>query len=177
MTKDKTRIECVVDGRDKLGEGVFWCPVERVLYWVDVPMPSFLHRWDPITSQHDVWSVPEMVTSLAKRTDSTLLVASHHGLNLFDPTMGRFIRIAAPEADKPLNRANDGTTGAKGRFWFGTMRNNIAPDGTYLDISESTGVLYKVEADWRVVPMEGGVGIPTPRVSVPTTRRCTSPIR
>ena len=37
--------------------------------------------------------------------------------------------MAAPEASRPLNRRNDGATDAKGRFWFGTMRNNIAPDG------------------------------------------------
>jgi len=39
------------------------------------------------------------------------------------------------------------------------MQNNVAPDGAYMDIERSTGVLYKVEPDLRIVPMEGGVGI------------------
>ena len=39
------------------------------------------------------------------------------------------------------------------------MQNNVAPDGAYMDIEQSTGVLYKVEPDLRIVPMEGGVGI------------------
>ena len=103
--------------------------------------------------------MPEMITSLAKRNDSTLLVASHHGLNVFDPRKGTLVRVAAPEADRPGNRANDGCTDRRGRFWFGSMRNNVAPDGTYLDVPESTGVLYKVEPGMRIVPMEGEVGI------------------
>jgi L-arabinonolactonase len=159
MMQINTEVECALDSRDKLGEGIFWCPVERALYWVDVPMPSFLHRWHPKTGKHDAWPMPEMITSLAKRNDGTLLVASHHGLNIFDPNVATLVRIAAPEADRPANRANDGGTDGKGRFWFGTMRNNVAPDGAYLDVSESTGVLYKVEAGFRIVPMDGGVGI------------------
>ncbi|MBV9637453.1 MAG: SMP-30/gluconolactonase/LRE family protein [Methylobacteriaceae bacterium] len=159
MTQINTEVECVMDCRDKLGEGVFWCPAERALYWVDVPMPSLLHRFDPRSGRHDAWPMPEMITSLAKRADGTLLVASHHGLNIFDPARATLVRVGAPEADRPLNRANDGATDAKGRFWFGTMRNNIAPDGTYLDIPESTGVLYKVEAGLSIVPMDGGIGI------------------
>ena len=89
-----------------MGEGIFWCPVERALYWVDVPMPSFLHRWDPKTGKHDKWPMPEMITSLAKRRDGTLLVASHHGLNVFDPRRR--------EADAH-RRARGGPTGEPGQ--------------------------------------------------------------
>ena len=159
MTRVNAEVSCVLDCRDKLGEGIFWCPIERALYWVDVPMPSFLHRWDPETGKHDKWPMPEMITSLAKRRDGTLLVASHHGLNVFDPRDAKLMRVAAPEADQPGNRANDGGVDGKGRFWFGTMQNNVAADGAYMDIEQSTGVLYKVEPDLRIVPMEGGIGI------------------
>jgi sugar lactone lactonase YvrE len=159
MTQINAKVECVLDCHDKLGEGIFWCPVERALYWVDVPMPSYLHRWDPKSGDHETWPMPEMITSLAKRNDGTLLVASHHGLNVFDPRKATLVRVAAPEADRPGNRANDGCTDRRGRFWFGTMCNNVAPDGTYLDVLESTGVLYKVEPGMRIVSMEGEVGI------------------
>jgi L-arabinonolactonase len=171
MMQINTDVECVLDCRDKLGEGIFWCPIERVLYWVDVPMPSFLHRWDPNNGKHDIWPMPEMITSLAKRNDGALLVASHHGLNVFDPRRATLVRIAAPEADRPANRANDGGVDGKGRFWFGTMRNNVAPDGAYLAIAESTGVLYKVEPGLRIVPMEGEVGISNATCWSPDYRR------
>jgi L-arabinonolactonase len=163
-------VACVLDSRDKLGEGVFWCPEERALYWVDIPMPSLLHRWDPATGAHRTWPMPEMISALAKRRDGSLLVASHHGLNVFDPRAGTLRRIAAPEADQPLNRSNDGTTDPAGRFWFGTMRNNIAPDGSDLPLTESAGTLYKVERDFRLVPMEGGIGIPNASCFSPDAR-------
>jgi len=159
LAKVKSEVECILDCKDKLGEGMFWRPTEKALYWVDMAMPSFLHRWNPKTGEHENWPMPEMITSLAKRRDGTLLIASHYGLNVFDPRSGAFSRIAAPEASRPLDRCNDGATDAKGRFWFGTMRNSIAPDGTYLDIPESSGVLYRVESDFRIVPMEGGIGV------------------
>jgi L-arabinonolactonase len=157
MVSDEVR--CMFDCRDKLGEGIIWDPVEQVLWWVDVPMPSAIHRLIPHTGQHDQWTMTEMVMSLSKRRDGRLVVASHHGLNVFDPRDGSLKRVAAPEADKPLNRCNDGSTDAAGRFWFGTMRNNIAADNTYLDVPESVGTLYKVGADLVPVPMEGGIGI------------------
>jgi hypothetical protein len=45
-----------------LGEGVFWRPTEKALYWVDMAMPSFLHRWNPKTGEHENWPMPEMIT-------------------------------------------------------------------------------------------------------------------
>ena len=154
-----TEVTCIFEASDKLGEGVIWDAGGQVLWWVDVPMPSAIHRLDPVTGAHRQWPMPEMVMSLAKRADDTLLVASHHGLNIFDPQDGSLKRIAAPEADRPLNRSNDGATDAAGRFWFGTMRNNIAPDNTYLDVPESSGCLYRVGADRVPVKMDGGIGI------------------
>jgi sugar lactone lactonase YvrE len=154
-----TEVQCVLDCRDKLGEGAFWCPDEQVLYWLDVPMPSVLHRLDPASGRHDGWPMPEMIASMAKRRDGTLLVASQHGLNVFDPASGALKRIAAPEADKPANRANDGAPDARGRFWYGSMANNIAPDNSYFSPGVATGVIWKVEPDLRLIPVAGGIGI------------------
>lgn len=159
MTKPDNHAVCVLDCRDKLGEGIFWCPEEQVLYWVDIAMPSTLHRLDPVTGNHDIWAMPEMISALAKRKDGTLFVTSHHGLNFFDPKTGVLTRVVAPEAGRPLNRANDGAPDARGRFWYGSMTNNIAPDGSDLPITSPTGVLYRVEPDLRVIPMDGPVGI------------------
>src|SRR5579862_7447510 len=151
------KVKVVVDAKDKLGEGAFWCPVERVLYWLDIAAPSRLQRYDPATGQHDVWPMPEMITSMAKRSDGTLLVASYSGLNIFDPKEGALKRIAAPEAARPRYRPNDGATDAKGRFWYGTMLDPSAPNASQ---AEPAGVLWKVEPDLRAVPMEAGLSIP-----------------
>ncbi|MFM8747712.1 MAG: SMP-30/gluconolactonase/LRE family protein [Aestuariivirga sp.] len=141
-------VRCAADSRDDLGEGAMWCPAEQVLYWLNIPMPSRLHRHDPATGRHESWAMPEMITALAKRRDGTLLIASHHGLNRFDPREGRLIRVAVPEADKPENRSNDGAPDAQGRFWMGTMMNNLGPSGEDLPIAAATGALWCVNPDF-----------------------------
>jgi L-arabinonolactonase len=170
MSDPREKTYCVLDGQDKLGEGIFWCHEEQVLYWVDVPLPSLLHRFDPVTKQHDVWPMPEMVTALAKRGDGTLLIVSQGGVNFFDPRHGKFTRVAAPERDRPLNRSNDGAPDAHGRFWYGTMSNNLAPDGSEIPISKATGKLYRIEPDLRIVAMDGPVGIPNSTCFSPDNR-------
>jgi sugar lactone lactonase YvrE len=150
---------CVLDCRDMLGEGALWCPAEKALFWVDVPHPGAIQRFDPATGRHDRWVTNEMVMSMSKRRDGSLLVASHHGLNLFHPADGVLKRIAAPEAHLPANRSNDGATDPSGRFWYGTMANNIADDNGSFDPGVSTGILYRVDRDFRATPMMGGIGI------------------
>lgn len=156
MTADNA--DCILDIHDKLGEGALWCPQERALYWVDVPMPAAIQRYVPATGTHERWDMPQIVASMAKRADGTLLVAAHHGLYVFSPATGSLKLVAAPEAAVPENRSNDGGTDPRGRFWFGSMQNNLAPDNSPVDIG-AQGVLYKVEAGFRVTPMEGGIGI------------------
>lgn len=157
--REQMAVAVAVPAMDKLGEGAFWCPDEAALYWLDVPMPSRIHRLHPASGTHDEWPMREMVASMAKRPDGTLLVASHHGLNSFDPRTGSLTRLAAPEAHLPDNRSNDGAPDARGRFWYGTMCNNIAADGSYFDRGLASGILWKVEPDLTATPMVEGIGI------------------
>ena len=153
------RAECVLDVKDQLGEGILWCPQEQALYWVDVPMPACIQRYVPATGAHERWQTGQIVASMAKRADGTLLVAAHHGLYVFSPLTGSLKLVAAPEAATPENRSNDGCTDPRGRFWYGSMQNNLAADNSDIGIG-AQGVLYKVEAGFRATPMEGGIGIP-----------------
>jgi sugar lactone lactonase YvrE len=152
-------VRCVVDSRDKIGEGAFWCPDEQAVYWLDVPMPSRLHRFVPATGRHDQWPMPEMITAMAKRGDGTLLVASQGGLNFFDPKSGKLARKASPEADQPLNRSNDGAPDARGRFWMGTMMNNLGTAGEDLPITAATGALWCIEPDLSAKKVIGDITI------------------
>ena len=153
------QVQCVVDARDKLGEGAFWDPEDQAVYWLDIITPSRLHRSTPATGRHETWPMSEMITATAKRRDGTLLVASVNGINVFDPKHPGLKRIASPEADRPGNRSNDGAPDAKGRFWFGTMQNNLAPDGGELPITGSSGTLWKFEPDQKATAMVDGIGI------------------
>ena len=42
---------------------------------------------------------------------------------------------------------NEGVVGPDGAFWVGTMRNNLAPDGSPLDTDAVTGRLYRCRPD------------------------------
>jgi sugar lactone lactonase YvrE len=143
----KADVRCVLDCRDKIGEGCFWCPEEQAVYWLDVPMPSLLHRLVPASGRHDVWPMPEMITALAKSGDGSLLIASQRGVSFFDTRTGLLDRRVSPEADQPMNRSNDGAPDALGRFWLGTMMNNLGPSGEELPITRASGALWCIEKD------------------------------
>jgi sugar lactone lactonase YvrE len=65
----------------------------------------------------------------------------------------------APEKDKPKNRSNDGKCDRQGRFWYGTMINNMADDGSETPITGNTGGLYRIDPDGRVTQFENALGI------------------
>ncbi len=149
-----SEVTCVIDCRNRLGEGAHWNARGGAFWWVDVVPPSTLNRLVPATGRHDSWPMPEMISALAVRENGRgLLVASHGGINLVDPVAGRFERILTPEQDKPFNRNNDGACDRAGRFWVGTMQNNIAPDGTALRVISSSGTLWRIDPDRRVTAM------------------------
>jgi L-arabinonolactonase len=152
-------VACVVDSRDKIGEGAFWCPDEEAVYWLDVPMPSSIHRYSPATGKHSTWPMPEMVTAMAKRGDGTLLVASENGLNIFDPGTGDYRHLAEVEPHLPNNRSNDGAPDARGRFWIGTMQNNLGPGGAPIPIEGPSGSLWRIEPGRSPVSAMEDLGI------------------
>lgn len=152
-------VSCVVDCRNTIGEGAFWCPEEQAVYWLDVPMPSSIHRFIPATGKHRSWPMPEMVTAMAKRRDGTLLVASENGLNVFDPNTGDFRHLAELEPHLPENRSNDGAPDAKGRFWIGTMQNNLGPNGKGIPMKGASGSLWRVEPGKPPVAVMCDLGI------------------
>ena len=152
-------VSCVVDSKNLLGEGAFWCPEEQAAYWLDVPMPSSIHRFLPATGEHRSWPMPEVVTAMAKRSDGTLLVASENGMNVLDPVSGNYRHLFEIEPHLPKNRSNDGAPDAKGRFWIGTMQNNLEPDGEGTPIRRPVGSLWRVEAGKPPVAVLDEIGI------------------
>jgi sugar lactone lactonase YvrE len=152
--------ELLVDCKDHLGEGCDWDARGGDLWWLDVPMPSRLHRLHLAAGKHDIWLMPEMITSLAVRENGKgLIVISHYGVNFFDPATGKLERQFQHEPDKPANRGNDGAADAKGRFWFGTMQNNIAPDGSPIELKSNSGTLYRLDPDMKMTAFESGIGV------------------
>jgi sugar lactone lactonase YvrE len=143
-----------------LGEGAFWDAKRQRLWWVDVPLPSKLLMLDPTTGRVETYDMPQMVMSARARRDGTgLIVATHSGVATFDYATGTLTHLVDPEPGKPYNRSNDGGTDARGRFWFGTMQNNLAPDTSPLAIIEASGSLFRLDPDMTLSRHESGVMI------------------
>lgn len=143
---------------DKLGEGPLWSAAEQSLYWVDV-LGYRIRRWNPVTGQHRSWTCPSMPTALGEMADGGFIVTLFDGIYEFYPESDAFALLLAPEPHLPLNRCNDSKVGPDGRYWFGTMQNNIAADGSPVAIAGSTGSLYSLDASGTLKQHLDGVGI------------------
>ncbi|MCX7345758.1 MAG: SMP-30/gluconolactonase/LRE family protein [Alphaproteobacteria bacterium] len=159
MTITEIPVTCLVDSKDKLGEGCFWDAATQCLWWLDLIVPSAIHRLHLASGAHRRWQFSEMVTAMARRRDGTILVGSHRGVNVFDPATGALSPRTRIGTDLPGNRGNDGACDAMGRFWFGSMMNNVGDLGADLPITADTGLLYRFDADGTATVMERNIGV------------------
>lgn len=133
------QIECVVDVNAKTGEGAFWDVECQCLWWVDIPQ-GLIYAFDPSTGTNDRFELDEPVGCLAPTVKGDLMLATRSGFWRFDPETGEKTAMHDPEADRPANRFNDGTTDPKGRLWAGTMKD----DGT---LPAPVGAFYRLDPD------------------------------
>jgi L-arabinonolactonase len=144
----KVEIDCVLDIKAATGEGAVWDVRDAALWWCDIPNGR-LYRYDPRAGTNDRFDVGEPLGCLALREQGGLLLALQSGFWFFDPKTGQKQQLVDPEADKPLNRFNDGTTDPRGRFWAGTMKNQGDP--------EPTGAFYRLDPDLSVTRWKDGI--------------------
>ena len=102
-----TPITCIAKSNDRLGEGCMWDEKEQALWWLDIAVPSRIHKLAPATGAHRSWQFNVMLTAMALKPDGTLLVGGEYGLYHFNPASGALSEFAQPENIKG-NRGNDG---------------------------------------------------------------------
>ena len=147
------------DCKNHLGEGIFWDHQRENLYWLDIPMPSKLFQLNFKNNFLSIFEMPEMITALSVRSNGDLLIASHHGINNFNLKNKKLEKILQVEPDLIKNRCNDGASDAYGRFWFGTMQNNITPEATDIELVENSGSIYSINPDLSLIKHENNIGI------------------
>ena len=153
-------VSVAVACRNLLGEGAYWDAARQRLWWVDVPQPASLMMLEPATGRVATHPMPQMVTSVRALRDGTgLIVATHGGIATFDYATGRLTHRLDPEPDKPFNRSNDGGTDGRGRFWFGTMQNNLQPDTSPINLVAAEGTLFRLDPDMTLSAHESGIMI------------------
>jgi sugar lactone lactonase YvrE len=144
------KVECVVKGRELLGECPLWDERTQTLWWVDILAPA-LKQLDPSSGVVKQNALPEAMGSFAFREKGGLLTAMKSGIFLMDASYASVTPLAAPEAELPANRFNDGRCDRDGRFWSGTMSEAMR---------EPAGALYRIAIDGRCERMAGGITIP-----------------
>jgi sugar lactone lactonase YvrE len=142
-----SNIECVVASRDLLGETPLWCDETDKLWWIDVEDPR-LQSFDPATGTHRSVSVDcTYLGSLALTADKRFLIAKDLSLFLYDPSTEDATVVA--EIEQGLdNRLNDGRVDGNGRFWVGTMDNQL---------HRPNGSLYRVDPQGTVSKVLDGI--------------------
>lgn len=142
-------LHCTFPGAEFLGEGPHWDDASGRLIWVDILAPAVLSG-DPGTGARRTTPLPELVGVAVPRRGGGLLLATESGIKTFDPETGALTTLAAPEADRPGNRFNDGKCDALGRFWVGSLA---------IDTSPGQGALWRIDADGHAARMDAGFHI------------------
>jgi sugar lactone lactonase YvrE len=128
---------CLVESDNALGECPIWCPVERVLWWIDVARPQ-LWKYDPVTGCSQYWSLPKVPGAIALRKSGGLLIAFRNGFAMVASAGGALVPLVPDGIDLGEGRLNDGKVDRAGRFWVGTLDRKL---------QESIGKLYRLGAD------------------------------
>ncbi|MBL8346436.1 MAG: SMP-30/gluconolactonase/LRE family protein [Rubrivivax sp.] len=142
-TVDPARVECAVRGVDQLGETPLWCDRERKLWWLDIERPK-LQSFDPASGRYEATAFDcTYLGCQALGDDGSHLLALDLELHRRDRASGRLALLARVEQGLD-NRLNDGRVDARGRFWVGTMDNQL---------HRPNGALYRVDPDGVVHKM------------------------
>jgi sugar lactone lactonase YvrE len=151
-------VECVVRGRDLLGECPLWDERSGTLWWVDILAPALrkLHNAN-VTS----YALPEPMGSFALRETEGLLGAMKSGLYFHAPEASARELLVCPEDYPPGNRFNDGRCDRRGRFWVGSMS-----DPERLPV----GSLYRVSPQGPCATMRTDLFIPNSLAWSPDSR-------
>jgi sugar lactone lactonase YvrE len=140
---------CAVDCRNVLGEGAVWCPLERLLWWIDISSPT-LWRFDPRTDRADHWPLPKPPGSFALRKNGGFLFAFRNGFATLDAPGGELRWLELPDLKLGDERFNDGKADRAGRFWTGTLDRKLG---------SAIGQLYRLDPGFRVSAMDRGFTI------------------
>jgi sugar lactone lactonase YvrE len=140
-----------------VGESPVWRANEGALYWVDIPAQQIV-RLHIESGERTQWVLPEKVACIAFDAHGTVLAGMETGLFAVTlpeaapgaapiPALTR--KRAAPPFPAPDMRFNDGRCDRQGRFWAGTMVQDMAaanPAGALFRFDE-TGLSAPVVAD------------------------------
>ena len=118
-------IDCVLAADALLGECPLWSNARQVLHWIDIEGRR-VHTFDPATGTDTAIDTPGRPGSIALTEDENrLLVAMEHQLFRLDLATQQLEPWLELEAAGTGNRLNDGRCDPAGRFWVGSMYEDV----------------------------------------------------
>ncbi|MEX0655489.1 MAG: SMP-30/gluconolactonase/LRE family protein [Phycisphaeraceae bacterium] len=146
MTQHATEYEVIADYANKCGENPLWHPLEKKLYWADIPTGR-LFRYDPATNEHEQVHQDRQIGGFTFQPDGALLLFRDKGNVVLwrDGEVRQTILEEIP--DERETRFNDVMADPEGRVFCGTMPTKsrkgrlyrLDPDGSYRILLEGIG--------------------------------------
>jgi len=165
-------VRCVAETKNLVGEGPLWDADSQCLYWTDINGMR-VYRLNVQSGKTEFWQFQVPVSALSLTSaPGWLLVAAGSQLLLWKAESDERVLFSQVEDAALGNRLNDGAADPDGNFWVGTMRNNVAADGSGIDVDwddpkNRTGSLYRVAPDGTVIRQSSGFAIPNTMVWSP----------
>ena len=137
--------ELIADYACETGENPLWHPIERRLYWCDIPNGR-LFRYDPATDTHEQCHQGRPVGGFTIQADGSLLLFMDRGtIALWRD--GNVTEVVPEIAAERATRFNDVIADPRGRVFCGTMSSD-----------ESKGRLYRLDLDGSLHLLLEGIG-------------------
>src|SRR5688500_2382621 len=136
-------VTCVLDARAELGECPVWAVEEQALYWIDIRAAA-LHRLDPASGATRTWPMPSRIGAFGPRASGGAVGALEDGFHRLALGTGRRAS-AAGRGRAPGTRCNDGRVAPDGRFFAGTMDEEM--------LSRPIATLFRRDPDLSLHPV------------------------
>jgi len=122
-----TGVSLAFDAQNHLGESPMWSATDQALWWVNCENPPEIHRWQPESGTHRVWSLPSRVGGFVHKASGGLLVALADGVFDFDlETEVLTLRAPSPLAEHVT--LHECHCDRQGRFWVGSFDHHYPTD-------------------------------------------------
>jgi sugar lactone lactonase YvrE len=150
--------ELIADCRCHTGENPLWHPMERLLYWTDIPNGR-LYRMDPVAQEWEECRHGDPVGGFTIQADGALLLFMARGA-VARWQGGRLEYLIRETAGEEQSRFNDVIADPRGRVFGGTM-----------STPARMGRLYRLDFDGSLHMVLDGVGTPNGMGFTPDRKR------
>ena len=138
--------ELIADYQCAVGENPLWHPIEKQLYWTDIPTGR-MFRYDPATGEHEQFYQGQIVGGFTIQAEGTLLLFMARGAVKVWRN-GELIGVLEEIPGERDSRFNDVIADPEGRVFCGTM-----------PTKDRLGCLYQLQADGELIKLLDGIGI------------------